>query len=131
MIGSGDLWVELVGEIVIARLRGVASEELLREAQNRVVAILRDAGRRGVLYDTLEMESPTADVAFDAIEQTRSVAGMAGRMAIVVPSSRHAYVARLAFGENDYRVFYNDMSSALEWLSPRSEDEARQAERAD
>jgi hypothetical protein len=35
------------------------------------------------------------------------------RRAVVVPNSKLAYLARLAFGEGDYRVFYNDLSSAI------------------
>ena len=37
--------------------------------------------------------------------------------AIVVPNSRLAYLARIAFGEGDYRVFYNDRVAAIKWLS--------------
>ena len=36
---------------------------------------------------------------------------------IVVPNSKLAYLARLAFGEGDYRVFYNDMVTAIQWLA--------------
>jgi hypothetical protein len=39
------------------------------------------------------------------------------KRAIVVPNSKLAYLARLAFGEGDYRVFYNDMVAAITWLS--------------
>jgi hypothetical protein len=39
------------------------------------------------------------------------------KRAIVVPNSRLAYLARLAFGEGDYRVFYNDMVAAIVWLN--------------
>jgi hypothetical protein len=38
------------------------------------------------------------------------------RRAIVVPNSKLAYLARLAFGEGDYRVFYNDFIGAIRWL---------------
>jgi hypothetical protein len=27
-----------------------------------------------------------------------------------------AYLARLAFGEGDYRVFHNDIAAAVKWL---------------
>ena len=39
------------------------------------------------------------------------------RRAIVVPNTRLAYLARLAFGEGDYRVFYSDIAAAVVWLS--------------
>jgi hypothetical protein len=35
----------------------------------------------------------------------------------VVPNSRLAFLARLAFGEGDYKVFYNDMVAAIRRLS--------------
>lgn len=38
------------------------------------------------------------------------------RRAIVVPNSRLAYFARLAFGKGGYRVFYDDFDSATAWL---------------
>jgi hypothetical protein len=41
------------------------------------------------------------------------------RRAIVVPNCRLALLARLAFGEGDYRVFYNDIVQAIEWLTQR------------
>jgi hypothetical protein len=112
----GTVWVELVGELVIARVRGMPTEALLRDLQERVTRILRDTGPRGVLYDALEMAAPSTDVAFDAIGPARAVAQAAGRMAIVVPNSRLAYLARMAFGDGDYRVFYNDMPAAVLWL---------------
>lgn len=43
------------------------------------------------------------------------------RRAIVVPNSRLAFLARLAFGDGDYRVFYDDLAAAVRWLG----DEAR------
>ncbi len=39
------------------------------------------------------------------------------RTAILVSNSGVAYLARIAFGDGDYRVFYNDMAQALLWLS--------------
>lgn len=34
------------------------------------------------------------------------------RRAIVVPTAKLTYLARLAFAEGDYRVFYNDLAAA-------------------
>lgn len=39
---------------------------------------------------------------------------------IVVPNSKLAYMARLAFGHGTYRVFYNDMMAAIHWLGQPS-----------
>jgi len=50
--------------------------------------------------------------------EDRSGAGPNGTpcRAIVVPNTRVAYLARIAFGEGDYRVFYNDFLAAIRWL---------------
>ncbi len=42
------------------------------------------------------------------------------RRAVVVPNTKLAYLARIAFGEADCRVFYNDMVSATNWLGDGS-----------
>lgn len=112
-----QLWVELVGDLVIARLRGQPTAELLRECQEKVLFLARDAARRRVLYDALEMEPPPVEVTFTQRELDEALGGIVLRRAIVVPNSRLAYLARLAFGEGDYRVFYNDMVAAVKWLS--------------
>ncbi len=116
-----QLWVELVGDLVIARVRGEPTADLLRECQNQVLFLVRDAGRGKVLYDTLEMLAPPVDVPWAQRELDDSLGdAIRLRRAIVVPNSRLAYLARLAFGEGDYRVFYNDMIAAVQWLSGAS-----------
>ena len=111
------LWVELVGELIIARVRGEPTVELLRECQDQVLFLARDAGRHRVLYDALEMLPPPVAVPWAQRELDERLDGLRLRRAIVVPNSKLAYLARLAFGDGDYRVFYNDMIQALAWLS--------------
>lgn len=118
---KGQLWVELVGELVIARVRGEPTAALLQECHDRVLSLVRDAGRGKVLYDTLEMEAPPVDVPWSQRELDAGLGSIKLRRAIVVPNSRLAYLARLAFGEGDYRVFYNDMIAAVKWLSDESQ----------
>lgn len=121
---DGQLWVEPVGDLIIARVRGCPTETLLCECQDRVLQIARDNGQQKihkVLYDALEMESPPVDVPLSQRQLDASLDGVHLRRAIVVPNTRLAYLARLAFGEGDYRVFYNDMIAAIRWLSTPSE----------
>ena len=99
----------------MARVRGEPTEELLRETQDQVLFLVQDAGRGKVLYDTLEMEAPPVDVPW-AQRALDEKAATKLRRAIVVPNSRLAYLARLAFGEGDW-VFYNDIVLAIKWLS--------------
>ncbi len=115
---SSQLWVEPVGELIVARVRGIPSEELLRECQAQVLVLVRDTGRHRVLYDALEMEAPPVDVAWSqrALDEKDKISL---QRAIVVPNARLAFLARLAFGEGDYRVFYNDIVAAIEWLKER------------
>ena len=117
---DGQLWVEPVGNLIIARVRGQPTEELLRDCQQRVIRIAldsRDTSVHNVLYDALEMESPPVDVPLAQRELDEALGALRLRRAIVVPNTRLAYLARLAFGEGDYRVFYNDIIAAVAWLS--------------
>ena len=109
--------MELSGDLIIARLRGEPTVALLAECQERVLQLAQDAGRGKVLYDVLEMTPPPVDVpwAQRALDETLGEVHL--RRAIVVPTAKLAYLARLAFGEGDYRVFYNDMVAAIQWLS--------------
>jgi hypothetical protein len=114
---SAQVSVEWVGELIVARLRGPATPELLAECQDKVVALAREAERHRVLYDVLEMDAPAVELTFAQRKLDEALVDMKLRRAIVVPNSRLAYLARLAFGEGDYRVFYNDMAAAVKWLS--------------
>lgn len=111
------LWVELVGDLIIARVRGEPTVELLRECQEQVLFLARDSGRTRILCDALEMVPPPVTVAWSQRALDEQVHGLRLRRAIVVPNSKLAYLARLAFGEGDYRVFYNDMVEAVKWVA--------------
>jgi hypothetical protein len=119
-MSTGEAWVELVGDLVVARVRGEPTEQLLRETQDKVLFLVRDAARGKVLYDTLEMTPPPIDVPWAQRELDEQLGNVKLKRAIVVPNSRLAYLARLAFGEGDYRVFYNDMVAAIKWLTDES-----------
>ncbi len=120
------LWVEPIGSIIVARMRGACTEEMLSECQERVLALAKDTQQVKVLYDALEMETPDVDLVLmqQRLEaDTKDKLGAVPlRKAILVPNSRLAYLARIAFGaagEGDYRVFYNDMAQAILWLEDR------------
>jgi hypothetical protein len=113
-------WVELVGDIIVARLRGNASEELLRKVQDEVLSLAAQTGRSRVLLDVLEMNPPPVELASVQRKLDEDKRALGLRRAIVVPDSRLAYLVRLAFGEGDYRVFYNDMVGAVKWLGCES-----------
>jgi hypothetical protein len=112
-----QVWVELVGTIIIARLRGSVTEEMLNERHDRVCQIRQDTGCTRLLLDDLEMNAPS----YDAIEAQQvlntELAALNFHIAVVVPNSRMAYLARLQFGEKNHKVFYNDLAEAILWLN--------------
>ena len=112
-----QLWIEPVGNIINARVRGVPSESLLKECQDRILTLVRDLGQGRILYDCLEMDAPSVEVPLSQWKLDKQVnASIRLRRAVLVPNTKLAYLARIAFGE-EVRVFYNDMATALEWLT--------------
>lgn len=114
---NSQLLVEVVGDLIIARVRGEPTEALLRECQEQVLFLVKDAGRGKVLYDALEMQAPPVDIPWVQRELDEQLGPIHLRRALVVPNSKLAFLARIAFGEGDYRVFYNDVVAAVKWLS--------------
>jgi hypothetical protein len=108
--------VEQAGDAIVVRLRGKASEALLRQVQDEVLRLAARASRPRVLVDMLELSPPPVELAAlqRKLDEDSRAAGL--RRAIVVPDSRLAYFARLAFGEGNYRIFYNDRVAAMKWL---------------
>src|SRR3546814_194755 len=116
---QGQLWVEVVGDLIIARVRGEPTEALIRECQEKILGLVRDVGRGNVLYDALEMEAPPVNVPWAQLELNEQLGPIRLRQACIVPNTKIAYLARLAFGAGDYKVFYNDMVGAVDWLSSK------------
>lgn len=114
-----QLWVEPVGEIIVVRVRGVPSEALLRECHERAESLINETGITRILYDALELIPRPVQVALfqGKLDETTDVSKL--RRAIVVPNTKLAYLARLAFGEGGYRVFYSDIAAAIKWLTEK------------
>lgn len=117
-----NLWVEPVGSVIVARLRGVPTAQMLRECEQRVAELAADTQRVRVLYDALELSAPQVELVMLHQELATAKAATLGgalRTAILVPDTRLAYLARIAFGhvgEANYRVFYSDLGAAMKWL---------------
>lgn len=116
-MSQSQLWVEVVGSLIMIRVRGDMNEDILRESQDQMVQLVKDTGINRVLYDTLEMNPPPPNITF--VQQTldQALGDLQIRRALVVPNSKLAYLARIAFAEGDYRVFYNDLGAAIAWLN--------------
>jgi hypothetical protein len=103
--------------MIVVRVRGVPSEKLLRECQERVLVLLAETGQNRILYDALELIAPPVQVALFQEKLDQGIDTQKLRRAIVVPNTKLAYLARLAFGEGNYRVFYSDIAGAIKWLT--------------
>ena len=117
------IWVEPVGSVIVARLRGRPTADMLRQCEERVLELARDTQQVRVLYDALELEAPEMELVLLQQQldtgKKASLGAASLRTAILVPNTRIAYLSRIAFGhagEANYRVFYNDFAAALKWL---------------
>src|SRR5213595_2136482 len=90
---AGRLWVQPVGNIIVARVRGRATADLIRECQDRVVALRRDTGCSHIMYDALELERPPIEIVLTQQALTGDLRGDGIRIAIVVPNTAIAYLA--------------------------------------
>jgi hypothetical protein len=114
---NDQLTVQVIGPLIVVQLRGVPTPELLGECQAQVLAFTQGAQVAKVLYDAREMAAPPVDVPWAQRQLDESMSKTHLRRAIVVPNSRLAFLARLAFGAGDYRVFYDDIDAATHWLT--------------
>jgi hypothetical protein len=110
------LEVRVSGDLVLVEQRGEMDEATLRLCQQRVLELAAETGLRRVLYDAREMIAPPAWLTLKQQELDDQPDAMLLRRAIVVPGTKIAYLARIAFGEGDYRVFYDDIDAARAWL---------------
>ena len=113
---AGQLWVEPAGAHILARVSGRATQALIVQCQRRVLEPHQDTGCNHILYDALELERPPLDVVLAQQELASELKHPAIKIAIVVPDTGIAYLARLAFGAANHRVFYGDLSAAERWL---------------
>lgn len=113
---ESKLQVSISGDVLLVEQQGEMSEEALRLCQQRVLELAVESGLRRVLYDAREMIAPGAEVALLQQKLDDQLGSMKLRRAIVVPGTRIAYLARIAFFEGDDRVFYDDIDAALAWL---------------
>lgn len=112
-----QLWIESVGGIIVARMRGELSDAMMVETHQRVLSLATQTGQTRIIYDALELLAPSIDLVVRQQELVESeLASMTLRRALVVPNTRLAYLARLAFGDGEHRVFYNDLAAAFSWL---------------
>jgi hypothetical protein len=113
---TGQFSVEMEDDVVVARVEGEPTEQLLAACQREVLRLVLDSGRGNVLYDATKMTAPPVDVPWAQRDLDEQLGPLRLRRAIVVPNSKLAFLARLAFGDSDYRVFYGDRGAAVRFL---------------
>ena len=112
----GRFEIEDSGTATVVRLFGVPSVDVIRGAHEQILSRLNAGGPRSVIYDGRAMEPPTVEVPLSQWLLDRDFEPFKLRRAVIVPDTKLAYLARLAFHNDDFRVFYNDYAAALEWL---------------
>lgn len=108
--------VRVSGDLLLVETQGEMNETMLRDCQLRVLELAHATGLRRVLYDARAMLAPGADIALMQQELDGQLGGIKLRRAFVVPGTRLAYLARIAFFEGEDRVFYDDVDAAQAWL---------------
>jgi hypothetical protein len=116
---EGRVEVKRNGPIITVTLIGWITEELTEEVQQRIQQELLHSHSSCILYDGLYMNDPSLTLVFLMQSFHQRLSDRISKSAIVVPGYRLAFLARVAFGNDDskYRVFYNDRQEAVEWLT--------------
>lgn len=113
---ADQLSVMLESNIIHASVAGVITETLVAERHTRVLRLIEESGCTSVLYNILDLEPPSLDLVELQHRLNAEFRNIGVKLAVVVPGSRLAYLARLAFGDMNYRVFYGSVTDALQWL---------------
>lgn len=111
---------EALGSLVVVRLTQPASERVLEECQLSLLETMAQTGSKAVLYDLTEMAPAPVNVLLYQRLLNEHVRHLDLRRAIVVPNTRIAHLARLAFGVGDYKLFYDDLEAAKRFLRDAS-----------
>ena len=113
-----DVSVIRTGNLIHAKYRGAMTTGLVREAEQKIETLLGVTSDARVLYDTLEMDPPTMELALEMKAFDSRIRGTVTRSATLVRDAMTAFMAKVAFVlSRDHKVFYNDLNKALEWLS--------------
>lgn len=113
---AAEASVEIEGDVVVVRLRGRPDAGVLASLQQQTMDQARAAGTRRILYDARALTPPDTELVLMQRALDDQLAALGLRRAIVAPNTRIAYLSRLAFGEGESQVFYDDVDAALRWL---------------
>ncbi|MGZ8853963.1 MAG: hypothetical protein ACXW2X_11270 [Thermoanaerobaculia bacterium] len=112
-----DVNVIRVGNLVHAKSRGTMNMDLVRDAERKIEWFLDNTAGPVVLYDTLEMDTPTMELALEMKKFDGRIRDKVLRSATVVRDAGTAFMAKVAFVfSREHKVFYGDLDKALTWL---------------
>jgi hypothetical protein len=114
---KGTAEVTLQDGIVIATYTGEMDIETVRQAAADIEALLVTSQSTKILYNTLNMASPSMKLAMEMKSFDSKIKDKVQRSATVVPGAATAFFASIAFIlSKNHKVFHNDIDGALLWL---------------
>lgn len=113
----GDkLEIAFVGDVIRARMRGNVTAEMLNQRHQYILHMSEATCCKKLLLDDSEMHPYSYQLLEAQRILTAELEASSFRIAVVVPDSRLAYLARLQFGGKNQKVFYTDIAEATQWL---------------
>lgn len=117
-----DVSVVRTGNLIHAKYRGTMTMDLVREGERKIEALIEVAGNARVLYDTLDMDPPSMDLALEMKAFDGRIRNRVVRSATVVRDAMTAFLSKVAFAlSRNHKVFYDDLQRAVEWLKAEEE----------
>ena len=108
------------GHLINATYRGTMTMDLVREAEKKIEAFLNITSDARVLYNTLDMDPPSMELALEMKAIDSRIQSRLVRSATDDRDAKTAFMAKVAYVlSRDHKVFYNDLDKALEWLGVR------------
>lgn len=114
---TNELWGERVGEIIIARIKGQPTSDILTVRHERILQVQQESGCKKLLLDDLQMALPTYPQIKFQRKLNPDFSALDFKIAVLVPHSQMAFLARLKFNRENHRVFYNEIADAVAWLA--------------
>lgn len=113
----GDkLELAIIGDVIRARMRGDVTEEMLQQRHQQFLHISEETGSKKLLLNDMEMGAFSYPLLKAQRVLTTELDDLHFRIAVVVPDSRLAYLARIQFGGKSHKALYTDMAAAFQWL---------------
>ena len=107
-----------MGNLIHAKYRGAMTMALVQEGEQKIEALIDTTVSPRVLYDTLEMDPPTMDLALEMKRFDGRIRAKVVRSATVVRDAMTAFLSKIAFAlSREHKVFYDDMQKAVQWLN--------------